>query len=319
MIARSVVLALIFFATALHAQTYPSKPVRVVLTNPPGGTTDTLARVLGDELGKALGQPFVLENRPGANGTIGGEIVASAPADGHTLLLGPPGPIALNTLLYARMPYDPKTAFAPVSLVAIAPLVLVVNPGLSLRTVRDLIEQAKAQPGKLSYGSQGNGSMGHLSMELFKSMTGVDIVHVPYKGSAPAIADLLAGRIQLMFDNTTSSLPHVRSGALRALAVGERARLKAAPEIPTVDDAGVKGFQATPWFGIVTRAGTAKENIDRLAANIAEIVRRPAVDARFAALGVELKGTSPEEFARHIDAELAKWERIVKQSGAKLD
>jgi len=311
--------ALALAAAACPAQTYPSKPVRFVLTNPPGGTVDTLARVLGDELGKSLGQPFVIENRPGANGTIGGEIVATAAPDGYTILLGPPGPIALNKLLYAKMPYDPGVVFAPVSLVAIAPLVLVATPALPATSLQQLLADARARPGQITYASQGNGSSGHLAMELLKSMTGVDLVHVPYKGSAPAIADLLAGRVQVMFDNTTSSLPQVRSGKLRALAVAERTRLKAAPEIPTVDESGVKGFEATPWFGVVTRAGTPKETVDRLAAQIGEIVRRPDVDARFAALGVELKGTTPEAFAAHIERELAKWDRIVKQSGAKLD
>jgi tripartite-type tricarboxylate transporter receptor subunit TctC len=321
MIFRTTILGVAFALAAANcnAQTYPSKPVRFVLTNPPGGTVDTLARVLGDELGKSLGQPFVIENRPGANGTIGGEIVATAAPDGHTILLGPPGPIALNKLLYAKMPYDPGVVFAPVSLVAIAPLVLVATPALPATSLQQLLADARARPGQITYASQGNGSSGHLAMELLKSMTGVDLVHVPYKGSAPAIADLLASRVQVMFDNTTSSLPQVRSGKLRALAVAERTRLKAAPEIPTVDESGVKGFEATPWFGVVTRAGTPKETVDRLAAQIGEIVRRPDVEARFAALGVELKGTTPEAFAAHIERELAKWDRIVKQSGAKLD
>lgn len=316
-----LVLALACLAAPLAApaQTWPTKPVRFVLTNPPGGTVDTLARVLGDELAKALGQPFVIENRPGANGTIGGEIVATAAPDGYTILLGPPGPIALNKLLYAKMPYDPGAVFAPVSLVAIAPLVLVANPALPATSLQQLLAEARARPGQITYASQGNGSSGHLAMELLKSMTGVDMVHVPYKGSAPAVADLLGGRVQVMFDNTTSSLPHVRSGKLRALAVAERTRLKAAPEIPTVDESGVPGFEATPWFGVVTRAGTPGETVERLAAQIAGIVRRPDVEARFAALGVELKGTTPAEFAAHIQRELAKWDRIVKQSGAKLD
>lgn len=312
-------LALLAVPPAAAPQSYPTKPVRFILTNPPGGTTDTLARVIGDELAKSLGQPFVIENRPGANGTIGGEIVANAPPDGHTILLGPPGPIALNKLMYAKMPFDPRTAFVPVSLVAIAPLVLVAPPSLPPADLKALIAEAKAKPGTLSYASQGNGSMGHLAMELFKSMTGIEATHVPYKGSAPAVADLLAGRIQLMFDNTTSSLPHVRKGSLKAYGVAERERLKAAPDIPTVSEAGVPGFEATPWFGIVTRAGTPKESVDKLAAEVAAIVRRPEVAKRFADLGVELRGTPSAEFAAFIDAELVKWERIVKATGAKLD
>jgi tripartite-type tricarboxylate transporter receptor subunit TctC len=316
-------LAAVVLACALPlaslAQTYPTKPVRLILTNPPGGTVDTLARVIGDELGKSFGQPFVLENRPGANGSIGGQIVATAEPDGHTLLLGPPGPIAINRLLFTKMPYDPRTAFAPVSLVAVAPLVFVVNPNLSAQSFSAFLAQARAQPGKLTYASQGNGSSGHLAMELLKSMTGIDIAHVPYKGSAPALADLIAGRVDVMLDNTTSSLPQVRAGKLRALAVAEPKRIKAAPDLPTIAESGLPGFEATPWFGIVARAGTPKPIIDQLAERIGEIVRRPDIESRFAALGVELRGTSAAAFDAHIAAELTKWDAIVKRSGAKLD
>ncbi len=312
-------MALALLPLTAAAQAWPTKPVRFILTNPPGGTTDTLARVIGDELSKSLGQPFVIENRPGANGTIGGEIVATAAPDGHTILLGPPGPIALNRLMYAKMPYDPRTAFAPVSLVAIAPLILVAPPSMQAATLREVIAEAKAKPGSFTYASQGNGSMGHLAMELLKSSTGIEVVHVPYKGSGPAIADLLAGRVQLMFDNTTSSLPHVRKGTLKAYGVAERQRIKAAPEIPTMIEAGVPGFEATPWFGIVTRAGTPKEIVDKLAAEIAAIVKRPEIEARFAELGVELRGMPAAEFSAFIDAEVVKWERIVKATGAKLE
>lgn len=301
------------------AQAFPTKPVRLILANPPGGTTDALARTLSDGLAKNFGQPFVIENRPGANGSIAGQVVLAADADAHTLLLGPPGPLALNKLLFAAMPFDPKAAFTPVSLVAIAPLLLVVHPALPPRTVEEFIRYAKDHPGKISYASQGNGSMGHLAMELFKLRTGIAAVHVPYKGSGPALVDLVAGQTHAMFDNTTSSLPQVRGAKLRALAVAEKTRLKAAPEIPTVAESGVPGFEATPWFGIVTKAGSPRSAIDALSAAIGRIVRQPDVQARFAALGVELVGSTPEEFAVHIDAELVKWEPVVKRSGAKLD
>lgn len=303
----------------VHAQTFPVKPVRLIATNPPGGTTDILARALGDELGKLLGQPFVVENRPGVNGNLGAELLISAPADGYTLLIAPPGPYAINASLYPSLPFDPKTAFAPVSMVAVAPLVLAVHPSLPISNVRELIAYAKANPNKLSAASQGNGSTGHLALELMKSMAGVDIAHVPYKGSAPALTDLLAGRVQIMFDNTTSSLPHVRRGALRAIAVAERKRIRAAPDIPTVNESGLAGFEATPWFGIAARAGTPPEIVERLGQAIGAVAHQPAMEARFAAMGVELRGTSPAEFARLIRAETEKWERIVRLSGARAD
>jgi tripartite-type tricarboxylate transporter receptor subunit TctC len=305
-------------AVPLVAGAYPTKPVRIILTNPPGGTVDVLARSLSDELAKSFGQPFVIENRPGANGTLGGQALMAADADAHALLLGPPGPIAINKLMYA-MPYDPQKAFAPVSLVAIAPLVLVVNPGLPVKSLQEFIAYAKANPGKISYASQSAGSSGHLAMELLKARTGIFAVHIPYRGSGPAIADLVAGQTQAMFDNTTSALPQVRSGRLRAIAVAEKTRLKAEPQIPTVAESGVPGFEATPWFGVVTKAGSPKSAIDALSSAIARIVRQPHVEARFAPLGVELVGSTPEQFAAHIDAELAKWDAVVKRSGAKLD
>jgi len=302
----------------LHASSYVTKPVRVILTNPPGGTVDLLARSLSDELAKTFGQPFVIENRPGANGTIGAQALLAAEADAHAFLLGPPGPIAINKLMYT-MPFDPQKAFAPVSLVAIAPLVLVVNPNLPVKSVQEFIAYAKANPGRISYASQSNGSSGHLAMELFKARTGIFAVHIPYRGSGPAIADLVAGQTHAMFDNTTSALPQVRAGKLRALAVAEAKRLKAEPSIPTVAESGVPGFEATPWFGVVVKAGAPQASIDALSSAIARIVKLPHVEARFAPLGVELVGSSPADFAAHIEAELKKWDEVVRRSGAKLD
>ncbi len=314
-----ILVACTALSQSAQAQVYPTRPLRLIATNPPGGTADTLARAIGVELGALLGQPVVVENRPGANGNLGAEILAKGPADGYILLITPPGPLAINASLYASLPFDAQTAFAPVSLVAVAPLLLVVNLSLPVSNVRELIAYARANPGKLSAASQGNGSTGQLALELFKSMTGTDIVHVPYKGSAPALTDLLAGRVQLMFDNTTTSLPHAKSGALRALAVAEKKRIRAAPDIPTVDESGLPGFEATPWFGIVVRAGTPRDIVERLSEGIAMALRKPEVEARFAALGVELRGTSPDEFARHIRSETQKWERIVRISGARAD
>ncbi len=315
---RPVILMLALFAAQAAGQTYPSKPVRVILTNPPGGTVDVLARTLSDELAKTFSQPFVIENRPGANGTLGGQALMAADADAHALMLGPPGPIAINKLMYT-MPYDPQKAFAPVSLVAIAPLVLVVHPAFPAKSLQEFIQYAKANPGKISYASQSAGSSGHLAMELLKSRTGIFAVHIPYRGSGPAIADLVAGQTHAMFDNTTSALPQVRAGRLRAIAVAEKTRLKAEPTIPTLAESGVPGFEATPWFGVVAKAGAPKSSIDALSAAIGRIVKQPQVEARFAALGVELVGSTPEQFSAHIDAELAKWDVVVKRSGAKLD
>lgn len=310
---------LAFWAVPAIAQPYPSKPVRIIVTNPPGGTVDILARTVGDELGKSLGAAFVVENRPGANGNLGAELLLKAPADGYVLMLTPPGPLAINAALYQSLPFDPKTAFAPVSLIAIAPLVLVVPPQSPARSLGELIALAKSKPGQLSYASQGNGSTGHLAMELLKTMVSIDVVHVPYKGSAPALADLLAANVQMMFDNTTSSLPHVKRGALRALAVAEPQRLRSVPDIPTVSESGVPGFEATPWFGMIARAGTPKDILDRLSGAIKAGLQRPEVESRFATLGVELRGSTPEEFARTIASETQKWERVIKASGAKAD
>ena len=301
------------------AQSFATHPMRLLLTNPPGGTVDTLARVLADGLSHAFGQPVVIENRPGANGGLAAEAMAATSPDGHTLLLGPPGPIAINRLLYQKMSYDPRAAFAPVSLVAVAPLILVVNPGLPTQSVRELIELARARPGSISYASQGGGSSGHLAMEMLVSAARVDMTHVPYKGSAPALTDLIAGHVQVMFDNTTSSLPHVRRGSLRALAVAERTRIKAAPEIPTVAESGIADFEATPWFGLVARTGTPQAVIDQIAAEVSRIVARPEVEARFAALGVDLRGLPAAPFAGYIASETAKWERIIKAASIRLD
>ncbi len=317
--AAAVLLTVLWPAGSSGAQDYPTKPVRLIVTNPPGGTSDILARALGAELTQSLGQPFVVENRPGANGNIGADMIAKGAADGYSLLLTPPGPLAINAALYRSLPFDPDTAFQAVSMVAVAPLVLVVNPSLPVITLKELLDYAKTHPGKLSGASQGNGSTGHLALELMKSMAGIDIVHVPYKGSAPAIADLMGGQVQMMFDNTTSSLPHVRDGSLRAIAVAEPQRLKSAPEIPTLDESGLPGFVATPWFGVVARAGTPRKIVARLSGVMTAALRKPEMESRFAALGVELRPMAPDEFAHYIRSEREKWGRIVQLSGAHAD
>lgn len=311
--------ACIACAAPALAQTYPAKPVRFIVTNPPGGTADILARAIGEEMGKSMGQQFVVENRPGANGNIGAELLVKSPADGYTLLITPPGPLATNAALYKSLPFDPKTAFAPISTAAVAPLLLVVNPALPARNAKELVDYAHANPGKLSSASQGNASTGHLALELLKASTSADIAHVPYKGSAPALTDLVAGHVQMMFDNTTSSLPHVRQGRLRALGVAELKRLRGAPEIPTLDESGLKGFEATPWFGVVARAGTPEEILKRLNDEMRAALSKPEMDQRFTALGVELRPMRADDFARFIKAETAKWEKVIRASGAKAD
>jgi tripartite-type tricarboxylate transporter receptor subunit TctC len=304
---------------AAQAAAFPSRPIRLIVSYPPGGTADQLARAIGEGLSRRFGQPVVIENRPGANGNIGADVVAKAAPDGHTLVMTAPGPLAVNEALYDTLPFDPRTAFAPVTRVANAPLLLVVPRSLPAGTLPELLAWAKANPGKATYASQGNASSGHLAMELLKSRTGLEAVHVPYKGSTPALTDLLSGQVQMMLDNTTSSLPHVRSGALRAIGVAELERLKAEPAIPTLAEQGVPGFEATPWFGLATTAGTPPAVVETLAGAVREVLRTPAVATRFAQIGVDLVGDSPAEFARYIEAESRKWKDVVRRSGARAD
>ena len=315
-----ILVALSLCETAL-AQTpaFPVKTIRLVVAYPPGGTADVLSRTIAEGLSQRLGQRVVVENKPGANGNIAADLVAKSPADGYTLLMTAPGPLAVNANLYATLPFDPATAFAPVSLAGVAPLLLVVPASLPVRNLKELLDYAKANPSKVTFASQGNASSGHLTMELLKARTGMQAAHVPYKGSAPALNDLLAGHVTMMFDNTTSSLPLVRGGTLHAIAVAEEKRLIATPDIPTVAEQGVLGFVATPWFGIVTTAGTPGAVVDKLSAAINETLRTPAAQARFLEMGVELRPNSPQAFERYISAETVKWKEVVRVSGAKLD
>ena len=306
--------------TAL-AQTsaFPVKTIRLVVAYPPGGTADVLSRAIAEGLSQRLGQRVVVENKPGANGNIAADLVAKSPADGYTLLMTAPGPLAVNASLYATLPFDPATAFAPVSLAGVAPLLLVIPASLPVRNIKELIDYVKANPSKATFASQGNASSGHLTMELLKVRTGMQANHVPYKGSAPALNDLLAGHVTMMFDNTTSSLPLVRGGALRAIAVAEEKRLLATPDIQTVAEQGLPGFVSTPWFGIVTTAGTPGAVVEKLSAAINETLSTPAVLVRFLEMGVELRPNSPKAFESYISAETVKWKEVVRVSGAKLD
>ena len=314
-----VFLLLLGLPDAATAQAYPTKPIRIIVPFPPGGATDILARAVGLELTKALGQPVPIENHGGAGGNIGADMVAKSAPDGYTLVMATVGTHAINMSLYSKMPYDTVKDFAPVTLVASVPNVLVVHPSVPVKTVTDLIELAKAKPGQINFASSGNGTSIHLSGELFKTMAGVSMVHVPYKGSAPAVADLLGGQVQLMFDNMPSSLPHIKAGKLRAIAVTSAKRSPALPDLPTIAEAGLPGYEASSWFGVLAPAGTPREIITRLNQTIVASLRTPAMNERLSSQGAEPVGNTPEQFASFIQAEIAKWAKVIKASGAKLD
>jgi tripartite-type tricarboxylate transporter receptor subunit TctC len=301
------------------AQAWPAKPVRIVVPFPPGGTTDILARAAGLRMTEAWGQPVVIDNRPGAAGNIGAELVAKAPNDGYTMLMGTVGTHAINASLYARMPYDHVKDFAPVVLVAAVPNVLVVHPSVPANSVAELVAYGKANPGKLNFASSGSGTSIHLAGELFKVSTGLTMQHVPYKGSAPALTDLVGGQVQLMFDNLPSALPHIKAGRLRALAVTTAARAPALPEVPTVAESGLPGFEASSWFGLLAPAGTPADVIAKVNGELARWIASPEAKERLLAQGANPAGGTQEDFARHIAAETAKWARVVKASGAKVD
>ncbi len=324
---RTVIAALAAVASLAagpaFAQTWPAKPVRIVVPFPAGGTTDIVARLLGAELQKTWGQPVVVENRSGAAGNIGADAVAKSPPDGYTLLMGTVGTQAINLPLYTqgggRLPYHPLNDFAPITLVAAVPNVMVVPTSLPVNSVQEFIALAKAQPGKLNMASSGNGTSIHLAGELFKSMTGTFMVHLPYRGSAPAVQDLLAGNTQVMFDNLPSALPHIRSGKLKALALTSRTRSPAVPNVPTLEETGLKGFDATSWFGLVAPAGTPRDTVNKVQQDTARILASADVRERFTQQGAQPVGNTPDEFIAFIKSEIDKWTRVVKFAGAKVD
>ena len=311
--------ALLSVAADGRADTYPSKPIRLIVPYPPGSGTDIVARLLGQKLTESWSQQVVVDNRPGAGAIIGAEAAAKAPADGYTLLMGDVGPLTINPALYAKLPYDPAKDFAPVSQVAFLPFLLVVHPSVQADSLENLVALAKAKPGEFNYASVGNGSAVHLATELLKTEAGIDIVHVPYKGSAPALADLVGGRVSMMLVNVLSALPYVKSGQLRALAIATAQRSAALPDLPTVAEADMPGFVAGAWFGILVPAGTPPEIIGKLNAEIVRVLRLPDVIDRLASQGAEAIGDTPEQFAGHIRRETAKWAKVVKDSGAKID
>ena len=308
-------LALMLGASA-SAQGYPNKPVRLVVTFPSGGAPDILARLFSEKA--QLGQPVVVDNKPGAGGNIGADFVAKSPGDGYTLVLGTVGTHSINGSLYEKMPYDMVKNFSPVSLIASAPNLLVVNNNIPVKTVPEFVAYLKANPDKLSFGSPGVGTSVHVSGELFKSMTGTQMTHVPYKGRQFAIPDLVGGSIQLMFDNMPSALPMAREGKIRAIAVTTAKRSSAAPEIPTIAES-IPGFEATTWFAMFAPAGTPKPVIDRLNAEVLRVFRLPDVAERLKTLGLEAVLSSPEELSAYQASEITKWTKVVKESGAKAE
>jgi tripartite-type tricarboxylate transporter receptor subunit TctC len=310
-------LPLVIFSGNTFAQAWPSKPLRYIVPFPPGAFNDTLARTLAAELPKTLGQPVIVENRPGGNTIIGTEAAAKSPADGYTLF-GAALPFAVIQSLY-KTSFDVTKDFAPITLAGITPNLLVANPGVPFSDVKGMIAYAKANPGKLNYASTGNGSSNHLSFELFKSMTGTLVTHIPYKGSAPAVTDLIAGQVQVMFDNTPNVLPHVRAGRLKAIAVSSKARTSLAPEIPTVDESGVPGYDVGVWFGVLTLAGTPREIVQRLNTDMVKILASPEIRERFGNTGVEVAAGTPEQFSTFLKSEVARWAKVVQDANIKAD
>jgi tripartite-type tricarboxylate transporter receptor subunit TctC len=315
----AIALAMPLPGTAQAPGPYPSRPVKLVVPFPPGGPLDIVGRTIAQKIGEAWNQSVVVDNRPGAGGNIGADIVAKSPPDGYTILMGALSTHAVNPSLYARMPYDAVKDFAPITLVAVTPNVLVVNAALPVNSAKEFVAYAKANSGKLAFGSGSNGSAGHLAGELFKVETGTEIIHVPYKGGAPATQALLAGDTQFMFDNLANAMPQVKAGKLKALAVTTAERSKLAPDLPTMAEAGLPGFDIATWFGLFAPAGTPKEIVAKWNAEVTRILNSPDMRERLVAQGAEPAPMSPDQFAAFVRSEIAKYARIVKASGAKVD
>ena len=298
---------------------WPAKPIKWVVPFPPGGAMDVIARTLGEKAGRTLGQPFVIENRPGAGGNIGADAVAKSPADGYTIMITSIG-MATNKALYPRLSYDPVKDFAPISLLAIVPNVLVVNTAKTTdKSVADVIAHAKRDPGKLTYASAGNGTSIHLAGEVFASMAGLNLLHVPYKGSGPAVTDMLGGQVDLMFDSITSARPHILSGKLRALGVTSAKRSATLPDVPTIAEAGVPGYEVSPWFAVFAPAGTPAAIVNKINAALIDAMKQPDTVAKFETIGAEPIGTTPQQLATHLDKELARWGALIKERNIRMD
>jgi tripartite-type tricarboxylate transporter receptor subunit TctC len=303
----------------LLARDYPEKTIRLIVPYTPGGTADILARTIGQKMAESLGKQVIIDNRPGAGGNIGADLAAKAAADGYTILMGTVATHAINPNLYPKMPYDAAKDFAPIVLVATVPNLLVVNPSLSARNVKELIALAKAKPGELAFASAGNGTSQHLSGELFMKMTGTDMTHIPYKGSAPAVTDLVGGQVQLMFDNIPSSLPQVRAGKLRALAVTGPRRSPVLPDLPTLSEAGLPGFSITSWFALFAPAGTPAKILLRLNKEAGNAIASKELRQQWMAQGIEPAGGTPEQLAAFRRSEAPKWKKIIRDSGARIE
>ncbi len=301
------------------AQEYPHKPLRLIVPFAPGGGNDTVARAIAQSAGASLGQPVVVDNRPGAGGMLGAQLAAKSPPDGYTLFLGGVGSHAVNPSLHARLPYDPVKDFAPITLIASAPSVLVVHPSLPARTLAEFTALAKTSPGRINYASNGNGSSAQLAAVLYESMAGVRMVHVPYKGLAPALVDLLAGEVQAMFSSVVAIVPNIKAGRLRALAVTGKRRAALLPEVPTLDESGVPGYEAGSWYGILAPAGTPQAIVVKLHEAIARALAQPEVRERLVSEGAEVIGSTPEAFAAHITAELARMGKLIRDAGIRME
>jgi tripartite-type tricarboxylate transporter receptor subunit TctC len=319
MILGALLVGLIAPVATVQAQQWPSKPIKWVVPFAPGGTTDILARTVGEKLSTALGQPVVVENRPGAGGGVGADYVAKSAPDGYTIVGGTISTHAINASLYKSLPYDPVRDFAPITLIARLPNLLVVNPGVPAKNVAELVALLKANPGRYTFASSGNGTSQHLSGELFKSIAGVEMQHVPYKGSPPALQDVVAGQVTMTFDNITTAWPLAKAGNLRPLAVTTAQRSAVAPDVPTMQEAGLAGYEVGSWQGVFAPAGTPPEIVRRLNAEIVRILRLPEVRDKLIGLGAEPVGNSPDEFAAMVKSEVAKWADVVKRSGARVD
>jgi tripartite-type tricarboxylate transporter receptor subunit TctC len=314
-----VLTAALLPALAAHAQPYPSKPIHFVSAFAPGGTTDILARILAEKLREQVGQPVIVENRPGAGGNIGSDYVAKAAPDGYTLLMGASGPLAVNVSLFASMPFDPRRDFVPVVQITAAPLVLVVPASSPINSVSDLLAEARKPGARVNYGSAGPGSPQHVTAELFKYMAKVDMTHVPYKSAGQSIADLVGGQLSASFEAMIPAIPHIKAGKLRALAVTGAERSPLLPDVPTVAEAGVPGFESTAWYGVVAPAGTPPDVVKRLNAEFAKILTQPDVKQRITELGGLQVPLSAESFGKLINAEIDKWGAVVKASGMKVE
>jgi tripartite-type tricarboxylate transporter receptor subunit TctC len=306
-------------AAPAAAQNYPTKPVKFITAYPPGGTTDILARLLGTKLQQSLGQPFLVESKPGAGGNLGTDFVAKAPPDGYTILMAASGPLSINVTLFKSLPYNPEKDLAPVIHVASVPLVLVVHESFPAKNVKELLALLKAKPDGYSYASAGNGTPQHLSAELFKQLTGTKMVHVPYKGSGPAINDLIAGQVPIAFESLIPILPQLKGTKVRALAVTSLKRSALLPDVPTLDEAGVKGYESIAWYGVVAPGKTPRAIVDKLNAELTKTLQDPQIKQRLAEMGSAEVYGSPEKFGALIKSEIAKWAPVVKASGATVD